>query len=952
VRRILLAVLLVASLGLPVGTGPAADVAASSGFSEEIVFTGLVRPTSLAFARDGRIFIAEKGGRIKVFDSLTDTTATIFADLSTNVFDHHDRGLLGLALSPNFPADPWVYVLYTYDAPPGGLAPVYRDDCAAVGGDSSGRCVVTARLSKLQASGDTTVGSERVIIHDWCQQYLSHSIGDLRFGADGMLYVSSGDGASYVYVDYGQLPVGGPVNPCGDPPGGAMDPPGAEGGALRSQDLRTPGDPTGLNGTVLRLDPETGEAAPGNPLISSPDPNAQRVVAQGLRNPFRFTMRPGTNELWLGDVGWGIYEEINRLPDPTAGVRNFGWPCYEGNPKQPGYDGADLTVCENLYSGPGQAAPYYTFAHAAAIQGCDRGSSAVTGVAFYPTTGAAYPAEYRGALFFADYARNCIWAMTPATPGGDPSPSRVTEVVGGAANPVDLEIGPGDELYYVDHLGGSVRRLRYFTTNLPPTAVIDATPIGGPAPLTVRFSGAGSTDPDPADSQLTYLWDFTSDGTVDATGPTATHTYATVGRYTATLTVRDSLGVTGSTTVLINPGNDAPVPSVLTPFATLNWSAGQTVTFSGQATDAQAAGGTLPASALDWELRLRHCVPATSCHTHILQTWTGTASGSFVAPDHEYPSYLELALTAEDSGGLRGTVVRRLDPATVDVTFASDPPGLQVTVGATTQTTPFTRTLIKGSTATVSAPAAQTSGATTYHFTGWSDRAARTHVMSPPAAATTLIASYACDAYGYRCGTTPAAFRPADQTVLPLTGRHAVQQITLPFPVRLYGKEYSTAWVDTSGVLSFAPLAGSASDQSPIPSPAATGRADLALYPFWEDLTVDAAASIRTAVVGTPGTRHRAFVVEWRNVAFTAAPAKRVTFEVVIDELGRILFAYRDIAEGDWLERGGGATVGIENATGTVAAQFALNQPVLRSGLGVWFTPPWLVPATSRIGRN
>jgi glucose/arabinose dehydrogenase len=81
--------------------------------------------------------------------------------------------------------------------------------------------VVTARLSRLQAAGNQMTGSEQVLIPDRCQQYPSHSVGTLRFGADGALYVSGGDGASFSTVDYGQLPSGGPINPCGDPPAGS-----------------------------------------------------------------------------------------------------------------------------------------------------------------------------------------------------------------------------------------------------------------------------------------------------------------------------------------------------------------------------------------------------------------------------------------------------------------------------------------------------------------------------------------------------------------------------------------------------------------------------------------------------------------------------------------------------------------------------------------------------------
>src|SRR4029450_12665718 len=85
-------------------------------------------------------------------------------------------------------------------------------------------------------------------------------------------------------------------------------------------------------------------------LACSTAPNARRIIAHGLRNPFRMTNRPGTNEIWLGDVGWNTWEEINRITNPTGGVTNFGWPCYEGTGRQSGYDGLNLNVCERLYA--------------------------------------------------------------------------------------------------------------------------------------------------------------------------------------------------------------------------------------------------------------------------------------------------------------------------------------------------------------------------------------------------------------------------------------------------------------------------------------------------------------------------------------------------------------------------------------------------------------------------
>ncbi|MDR7277499.1 PQQ-dependent sugar dehydrogenase [Catenuloplanes atrovinosus] len=711
---------------------PAAAAAVPTGFREQTVFTGLDQPMNIEFAPDGRVFVAEKAGRIKVFDSLADPTPAVFADLRANVHNLHDRGLLGLALHPDFPAVPHVYVLYAYDAPPGRTAPYWNDSCAGVGGNAGGRCVVTSRLSRLDASG-----AETVLIQDWCQQYPSHSTGDLHFGADGMLYASAGDGANYGVVDYGQL--GSPANPCADAPGGTMAPPGAEGGALRSQDVRTLADPTGLDGTLVRLDPATGAGAGGNALAASPDPNARRIVAYGLRNPYRFAIRPGTNEVWLGDVGWNAWEEINRVTDPGTGPVNFGWPCFEGAARQGGYDGANLTMCESLYTSGGQTAPFYAYHHDAAVvsgETCPTGGSSVSGAAFYPATGGDYPAAYRGALFFSDYTRDCVWAMLPATPGGAPDPASRRTFVAPAANPVDLAIGPGGDLYYAD-AAGTVRRIRYFEGNQPPSAVAFASPTSGAAPLTVTFDATGSSDPDPSDAGLLrYAWDFTDDGTVDATTPTASYTYPDGGPYTARLTVSDSLDAHDTVTLAISSGNTPPEPVIDTPSGSPTFAVGETITFTGRATDAQQ--GTLPASALRWRLLQHHCYTPQSCHVHVAQEWNGVAGEAFPAPDHDYPSYLELELTATDAGGLSVVTTRRLEPRTVDLTFVTSPPGLQVTVNSTVRTTPFTTTVIQGSANTVSAVTPQAGHA----FSAWSHGAGQTHVITAPAAPATYTATY------------------------------------------------------------------------------------------------------------------------------------------------------------------------------------------------------------------
>jgi hypothetical protein len=219
---------------------------------------------------------------------------------------------------------------------------------------------------------------------------------------------------------------------------------------------------------------------------------------------------------------------------------------------------------------------------------------------------------------------------------------------------------------------------------------------------------------------------------------TASRTYTVPGDVTVGLEVTDTSARSDTATEVINAGNDLPVPVIASPTSALNWKVGDLVAFSGSATDAQ--DGALPASALSWTLILQHCPSA--CHAHAIQTFSGVASGTFNAPDHEYPSHLELKLTAMDSQGKTASTTLRLDPKTVLLTFATVPTGLSLAVNNTASPAPISRTVIVGSSNSVTATSPQVKSGLSYAFSSWSDGKSQSHTIVAPATATTYTATY------------------------------------------------------------------------------------------------------------------------------------------------------------------------------------------------------------------
>lgn len=435
--------------------------------SRQTVFSGLDKPTTLDWTPDGRfMLIAQKNGIVRIVDNGNlQSTPTI--DLSSQVNDASDRGLLGLAIHPDFPTTPYLYLLHTYDPPetegqtgaagpdgrgnrPSRLVRVEVDPTTAIadpasltvlagtnsiwdytsqpGSDSTGDrdivpsgivngTTITAPADQIELGVQDNDPDRPGIQNENIRDYLatdstSHSIGDIHFGPDGLLYFSNGDGTSYNF---------------GDPR------------TVRVQDINN------LSGKVLRIDPITGQGVAGNPFFDGDaSSNQSKVFYSGMRNPFRFTFDPVTGLPVIGDVGWNTWEEINT----GAPGSNFGWPYIEG-PDRPGIY-RDLEQAIAFYNN-GNVNPGSPSNQPAVSAKLDRKHGAPD------FANAIFVGDFYddNTLVFGDVNGGTIYA---ATLDGDRDVSNVQVLDDDVPFVVDMRKGPDGNLYGVRLGGGEILR--------------------------------------------------------------------------------------------------------------------------------------------------------------------------------------------------------------------------------------------------------------------------------------------------------------------------------------------------------------------------------------------------------------------------------------------------------------------------------------------------------------
>lgn len=396
----------------------AAALTLPDGFAEETIVDGLKLPTAVEWVPDGRMFIAEKDGKVRVVDPDGTLLRRPLIDLTEKVNSDADRGLLGLAADTDFDRNGYLYLLYTYE-----LQPDDPDTDAPMVGRLTR---VTVRPdNKLENPADPEKVILGSVVDGPCPQpnnEVDCIPQDFHWHATGAVRSDPVDGTLWVGIG----------NAHEDEP---------------DELSYRPYDPTSYAGKILHIS-RNGKGLPDHPFCAEDADLSHictKVYALGFRNPYRFTLRSEGGPI-VGDPGAGK-EEINFVEEGE----NYGWPCYEGYLRQPDHEDEPRCIEEYEKQGTAEAAVRPTWSYRGA------GGKAVIAGPVY--TGSSYPSEYAGKTFVADYIQGWIRTLSIDTGG---------EVVGAedfateVTSPVDLSLTPEGDLAYVD-IGfdgsGSIRRL-------------------------------------------------------------------------------------------------------------------------------------------------------------------------------------------------------------------------------------------------------------------------------------------------------------------------------------------------------------------------------------------------------------------------------------------------------------------------------------------------------------
>lgn len=534
-------------------------------FEKTTVLTDLIQPMELDIAPDGRIFVIELQGVVKLFDPAEASLAEI---ARLDVTTEQENGLIGLALDPNFADNHWVYLQYS---PP----------------DFPGQ-----HISRFKFVDDTLdLSSEQLLLrYEEQRQECCHHAGSLEFGPDGNLYIGTGDN----------------TNPFADSEGFA--PLDQRPGRQAWDAQRSAGNTKSYNGKILRIRPNpdvAGYTIPeGNLFPEDGSLGHPEIYVMGCRNPWRINIDQRTGFLYWGDVGPDAGQDGERGPrgydevNQARSAGNHGWPYFIGNnrsyamvdfatgkigppqdPRHPLNQSVNNTGIQEL---PPARPPLLYYPAGASDEFPEVGSggrTACAGPVYYfdsqLESDRKFPPAYDSTLFAFEWSRNWIMAVHLDQDG---NLERLEHFLPDEifVRPIDLQFDAEGSLYVIEYgetwgvnPDAKLVRVDYVRGNRTPTAVAQVDNNIGREPLMVELNANASTDKD--GDPLSYRWRAISvdagQSTVRELGQdvTATATFEQPGVFTIELQVSDAQAATSVSTQPVIVGNTPPVVEFLTP---------------------------------------------------------------------------------------------------------------------------------------------------------------------------------------------------------------------------------------------------------------------------------------------------------------------------------------------------------------------------------------------------
>lgn len=524
----------------------------SSRFQQDILLQGVFdEPTEIAIAHDGRVFIVERKGAVRLYDPKGPSSRAI---AQLDVFTENENGLLGIALDPRFRTNGWIYLTRTV-------------------GDT---LTMRHRVSRFTFAGNA-LRDEKVMLEVPITRGCCHTGGSMTFDARGNLYVSFGDNTN---------PFATPYSPIDDAPGRELW--DARRSSANTKDLR---------GKIIRVTPRADGryTIPAGNLFADSAQGRREIYTMGHRNPYRMSVDRRTGFVYWGEVGPDAqtdtvhgprgHDEVNQAR--RAG--NFGWPLFLANNKA--YRDRDIAtgvagelfdparpINDSRYNTGARELPpaqpafiWYPYARSEEFPLVGEGGrTAMAGPVYhfadYPASAPKLPKYYDGKLIIYEWMRGWMRVVTMNETGDyvrmEPFLTHVR-----LDHPMDIELGPDGSIYLLEYgtywfaknPNARLSRIVFHAGNRPPVAKLVASRTVGAAPLTVQLSARGSMDHDAGDS-LRYTWTF--DGRGSASGAEVSRTFTTPGRHVVRLTVRDAAGARATSTQEILVGNTPPEVSI------------------------------------------------------------------------------------------------------------------------------------------------------------------------------------------------------------------------------------------------------------------------------------------------------------------------------------------------------------------------------------------------------